>query len=200
MNSNINEKTKLKKKISPKKINNNINYSNNNNPFNQIQYFCYKEVKKITNNKDNKSFKTIEKTNKNNKILNNNFQEEDAYSKLIYNKKLIISHNISSICLPKRNININQLIKPNELRIKFYSTDERFNTVNMFGFYTKKIFCKINKRKMFNFNKNLKTNKFSKKNKKKNVIKNIKKFYEKLNINENKNNINSNKISYSNIS
>ena len=200
MNSNINEKTKLKKKISPKKINNNINYSNNNNPFNQIQYFCYKEVKKITNNKDNKSFKTIEKTNKNNKILNNNFQEEDAYSKLIYNKKLIISHNISSICLPKRKFNINQLIKPNDLRIKFYSTDERFNTVNIFGFYTKKIFCEINKRKMFNFNKNLKTNKFSKKNKKKNVIKNIKKFYEKLNINENKNNINSNKISYSNIS
>ena len=149
------EKSNSKQKNSLKKTNNNSNNSknNNNNPFFPIKYFCFNEVKKIVNNKNKKSplqNKTNEKLQPNKKRENTKKEEEDDYCKNIYVKKLKVPHNISSINLRKKNLYLNKIeINTNNNQnynhcINNNSYDERYKTINKFGYYTKKILCVAN--------------------------------------------------------
>ena len=203
MNSNGYANIKRKKKILlSKNINNNRNPKNNiNNPFNPMKYFYFKEVKKFINIKNNKNNKSLNENEKikitATKVNYNSKNEEDYYNKIIYEKKINISHNISSIHLINRNLSI----KIDKSSQQYYSTDERYKTVNRCGLYTKKIYCEINKsfkRKLYNRNTSLKSTRFSKKSKTKNKIKNIKKYCENININGISNNNVSNYMSSSN--
>lgn len=187
MNSNGYANIKRKNKILSRKINNNSNPKNNiNNPFNPIKYFYFKEVKKFVNIKKNKNNKSLNENVKikitNTKDNYNSKNEEDYYNKIIYEKKINIIHNISSINLINRNLSI----KIDKSSQQYYSNDERYKTVNRYGLYTKKIYCEINKsikRKILNINTSLKLSRFSKKSKTKNKIKNIKKYCENIKIN-----------------
>ena len=97
MKVNNKEKSKSKKNLQPKKANND-NVKNNNPFFIPIKYFCFNEVKKIVDNKNkkspgiNKNNEKLKKPIKNEKIRK---EEEDDYTKIIYNKPIIIPHNIS---------------------------------------------------------------------------------------------------------
>ena len=122
------EKSKLREKFFRKNINNEDDNCNQCKP---IKYFCYNAVKKIVNNK-NKHF-----TNKINEIKKVKKEEEDEYNKSIYNKKLLISHNLSF------SNSINK--EYNNLANKYNSTDERFKSLYKFGFYSKRIFFNLNK-------------------------------------------------------
>ena len=200
MKVNDKERSKSKTKLQQKKTNNeNVK---NNNPFIPIKYLCFNEVKKIVNNNKNKKSKVDIRNNEKPKNQNKNQkikkEEEDEYSQFIYNKRLIIPHNMSSSNLLSLTYSLNKIEK-NNIYINYWkSTDERYNQINKYGFKTKKI-IRIYKEKSSNIkNNHIKKSKFSKKNrlkkKNKNRIKvnNNKNFIDIHNIN----NINTNNIIY----
>ena len=157
---------KSKSKLSQKKSNNK-NIPFNTNPFYPIKYFCFNEVKKIVNNKNKKLSGII---NQKQKIINRkklNFEQEDDYKISIYNQRLIISRDKSGEKLLKNKLIINKIMNKNKNEKKWNSTEERYKTINRYGFYTKKIFHKIKLIKPFGIGINTKKNKFSKKSKKK---------------------------------
>lgn len=162
------EGNQSKSKLQNKKNNNKETKSNN--PLNQIKYLCFNEVKKIVNNKNNKS----PYLNKNNEIIPNfkkrgkiKAEEEDCYNKIIYDKKIIIPHILSFINLSKTHISKIENLK------KYNSTDERYKNITKYGLYTKKIFHSLNKKKNLKKNLEPKKNKFCKKDKLKKKNKNI---------------------------
>ena len=201
MKANNKERSKSKTKMQPQKINNeNVK---NSNPFISIKYFCFNEVKKIVNNKNKKlsdDNKNNEKTKNQNKGQKIRKEEEDEYTKIIYNKRLIISHNLSFSNLLSLNYSLNRIEENDEYLNYWKSTDERYKALIKYGLNTKKI-IRAYKEKSINIRINdIKRSKFSKKerfkksNKSQNKIKiiNNKNFIDIHNIN----NINGNNIIY----
>ena len=123
------ERSKSKNKLQQKKANNeNVK---NNNPFIPIKYLCFNEVKKIVNNNKNKKPKVDIRNNEKPKNQNKNQkikkEEEDEYSQFIYNKRLIIPHNMSFTNLLSLTYSLNKIEK-NNIYINYWkSTDERYN-------------------------------------------------------------------------
>ena len=177
------ENSKSKNKVIQKK-NSNGNEKKYNNPFYPIKYFCFNDVKKIVNNKRKKS-----PTSKNNEKLKNiaknekvKKEEEDDYDKNIYNKKLIIPFSSSCKNLFKINLYLDKYKIKNDFR--WFSTDERYKKLKIFGLFTKKIIKKekITIRKILIYKKS----KFSKNKAKKKIIRNKNKLnnYKYIDINE----------------
>ena len=156
-------------KLESNKINNDNN--KNNNETGQIKYFHFNEVKKIVNNKNKKVLITNKKEDKlknQNKSKNLRKEEEDSYRKNIYQKKLIITHYVSTSNLIRYKYYLYQNEKNNNMNLKIWnSTDERYKTINKFGLITKKILhpykCKKHNRR--NISIPTKNCKFSKNNK-----------------------------------
>ena len=117
------EKSNSKQKFYRKKLNNENYY--NMNQFYPIKFFHYNAIKKIFNNKIQKSKKNI------NEIKKIKKEEEDDYNNSIYSKR-ILSPNLSFTNL--RNKKFNNLFN------KYNSTDERYKQIYKFGFYSKRIF------------------------------------------------------------
>ena len=198
MKVNDKERSKSKTKLQQKKANN--ENAKNNNPFIPIKYLCFNEVKKIVNNNKNKKPKVDIRNNEKPKNQNKNQkikkEEEDEYSQFIYNKRLIIPHNMSFSNLLSLTYSLNKIEK-NNIYINYWkSTDERYNQTSKYGFNTKKI-IRIYKEKSSNIkNNHIKKSKFRKKYRVKKKNKN------RIKVNNNKNfidihnitNINTNNI------
>ena len=170
MKTNSKEKSKSKSKIISKR-NNNEKSKNNTNPyFIPIKYLCLNEVKKIVNNNKNKKSPVINKNNEKPKVSKRKeiikIEEEDEYDKSIYNKRLIIFHNISLKNIIHSNYSLSKIEENNHFLKYWNSIDERYKVINKYGINTKKIFKAI-KRNRENINYRKSISKFSKKNYKK---------------------------------
>ena len=199
MKVNNKEKSKSKKNLQPKKANND-NVKNNNPFFIPIKYFCFNEVKKIVDNKNkkspgiNKNNEKLKKQIKNEKIRK---EEEDDYTKIIYNKPIIIPHNISLTNLIRKKYAIYKIEANNKYLNYCKSTDERYKSINKLGLNTKKIINIYKERKSNLKNNNIKKSKFSKKDrlKKKNKNKTKNNIHNYIDIHD-INNININNLIY----
>ena len=166
MKSKEKDRSKSKKNsVKKKRNNNNDNDTNSENPFLQIKYLRFNEVKKIVNNKNKKS-PILNKNNEKTKNIKLKKDEEDNYNQFIYNKKSNIFHNLSPSNIIKRKFNINNIENKKNYENKCASIDDRFKTINKFGFYTKKIFYVNKMKNKNNLNNTIKKNKFSRKTRK----------------------------------
>ena len=200
----VNDKERSKSKSISKLQQKKINSENvkKNNPFIPIKYFCFNEVKKIVNNNKNKKSQVAIRNNEKPKSQNINQkikkEEEDEYSQFIYNKRLIIPHNMSFSNLLSLTYSLFKN-EENNIYINYWkSTDERYNQTNKYGFNTKKI-IRICKEKSSNIkNNHIKKSKFIKKNRLKKKNKNRIKIDNNKNVIDihNINNLNTNNIIY----
>ena len=169
MNAN-DKKSKPEMKINSKNYmnpNDKNNNKDNNISIYPIKYFCFNEVKKIVNNKNNKNSpeNIITKVQQNLKK-----EEEDYYSQSIYNKRCFNKiTNISSINILNHNYKLKDIFEKENYMNNSNSTDERYKAICIFGLKTKKIFKKFKNNKGFI---NIGNNKFSKKNRKKCKLRN----------------------------